>query len=183
MKREALPLAPGSYCLWPSRLWGYQGVSLVVDRNVRGLCQQPYPGHPRGCPNYGKRPTCPPAAPWIGDFLRLDLPHWLVWTRFDLAAHVQRMRDRHPAWSERQLRCCLYWQAAQRKLLKGAVALVTGVTRLDGYRYVHSLCPEGMGVNVTASMERVGIVLEWPPERTAYQVAVVGYGKRERSEP
>jgi hypothetical protein len=35
-----------------------------------------------------------------------------------------------------------------------------------------TMCPEAMGVNVTATMKEIGIQLEWPPKRWAHQVAM-----------
>jgi len=37
---------------------------------------------------------------------------------------------------------------------------------------------EANGVNVTATMKKIGIELEWPPREYAYQVAVLGRKKR-----
>jgi hypothetical protein len=31
-----------------------------------------------------------------------------------------------------------------------------------------------MGVNVTATMDNAGIMLEWPPKNVAYQIALAG---------
>ena len=75
---------------------------------VRALCRRPYYGHPKGCPNWAKRPTCPPQAPLLPDVLELSQPVYCVWNAFDLAGHVSPLRERHPDWSERQLRCVLY---------------------------------------------------------------------------
>ncbi|NIN69704.1 MAG: hypothetical protein GTO63_34475, partial [Anaerolineae bacterium] len=68
----------------------------VLNPEVRDLCTRPYHGHPKGCPNYGKRPSCPPAAPLLGEVLDLDHAVYAVWNRFDFAGHVARMRARHP---------------------------------------------------------------------------------------
>jgi len=169
------------HCLWPNDVWDYGGCSLVVDYAVRDLCTHPYPGHPHGCPNHGKRATCPPMAPRIDTFLRLDMPTTVVWSRFDLAAHAERMLARHPGWSDRQARCCLYWQGTARKRLRKALrlCLANEQAKYPRYRVVSTLCPEAMGVNVTATMERLGIVLEWPPRHWTYQVAVLGLQKPE----
>jgi hypothetical protein len=93
----------------------------------------------------------------------------VVWNRFDLGAHVERMRRRHPEWTRRQLRNCYYWQGTARKQLRERVHAVT-----DGKCLSTTYCPEGNGVDVTATMSAVGIRLDWPPKRWAYQVALVG---------
>ena len=39
-------------------------------------------------------------------------------------------------------------------------------------------CPEAMGLDVTATMKSIGVVLEWPPRELAVQVALAGTLKR-----
>lgn len=145
-------------------------VEPVVAPGVRGLCRKPYHGHPRGCPNWGRRATCPPAAPLLPEVLDLAGPVYCIWNAFDLGSHVARMRKRHPEWSERQLKCCLYWQgtarAALRRKIEAFLAEHPGLVALT--------CPEACGVDVTATMASLGIELEWPPVSVAYQVALVG---------
>ncbi len=125
-----------------------------------------YAGHPHGCPNYGKKPGCPPAAPLLGETLDLTKPVWAVYNVFDLFKHVEKMRARHPAWSERQLRCCLYWQQTARKQLREE--LIHFAIRSTILDIVIVACPEAQGVNMTETMRLVGIELEWPPEHLTY---------------
>ena len=148
----------------------YRQVYPEIDLRVRDLCTRPYPGHPHGCPNYGKRRTCPPGAPLIWQTLDTTRPIYAIWNRFGLAAHVARMLRKHPTWSDRQLRNCLYWQGTARKQLR------TEIERfLDDRPYQRVLtCPEACGVNVTATMAGVGVRLDWPPTAVAYQVALAG---------
>ncbi len=149
---------------------GWVQVVPVVDASVRGLCCRFYPLHPKGCPNFGKRDTCPPKAPMIGELLDLSQPVFAVYNIFDFGGHVARMRDRHPDWSERQVRCVLYWQGTARKQLR--VRLRKFCREHRGLKSIG--CPEACGVNVTATMAAVGIHLEWPPETVAYQIALAG---------
>jgi len=148
-------------------------VKPVIDLTVRKLCTHAYPGHPRGCPNYGRRPTCPPAARIFHDLFDIEAEVWAIWNRFDLAAHVERMRTRHPEWSERQLRCCLYWQNTARKQLKSTISNFH-VARMTETPLAVTRCPEAMGVDVTTTMMQAGIALEWPPKRWVYQIALAG---------
>lgn len=162
-------------------------VKPVIQPEVRQLCVKPYPGHPRGCPNHGKRATCPPQARMLYDLLDPAGPIWAVWNRFDLAAHVERMRAKHPDWSWRQLTCCLYWQRGARKQLVREALQLMNTEMLDicaalsgAGRPQFVACPEAMGVNVTATMEQIGITLEWPPKTVTYQVGLVGYYRGHR---
>ena len=148
----------------------FPSVAPVLDPAVRKACRLPYPGHPRGCPNWGKRADCPPRAALLPDVLDLSNPVYVAYTSFDLGAHVERMRARHPDWSDRKLRCCLYWQGTARKALwkKIEAFLETrpGLLALT--------CPEACGVDVTASMALIGVKLDWPPMKLTYQVALIG---------
>lgn len=137
---------------------------------MRGLCVKPYPRHPRGCPNFGRALRCPPKVGLLSDLFDLTRPCFAVWNSFNLAEHVAHMRAVHPTWTRAQLECCLYWQGAARKHLKH---------ECDMFRRVHvgyatDWCPEAMGLNVTATMLQIGVVLEWPPVVKTFQVAFAG---------
>jgi len=144
----------------------------VIDYSVFELCTQPYPGHPKGCPNVGKCDRCPPAAPFFEAVFDLSQPVYAVINEFDLSGHVIHMTARHPEWSDRQLRCCLYWQGTARKQLKAKIA--AALVALPGYSA--TWCPEGMGVDVTETMRQVGLTL-WPMQMVARQIAFLAVPK------
>lgn len=146
----------------------------VIDYSVRGLCIKPYPGHSKGCPNFGKKKGCPPGAAKYDEVYDLNLPVHAIINKFDFKAHTDRMRMLHPEWSERQVRCCLYWQPGARKQL---LIKIKEFLKQYGRGYSIETCPEAMGVNITATLAKVGIELEWPPETVAYQVALAGIKK------
>lgn len=142
---------------------------IQVDPVFREMCRKPYWGHPRGCPNYGKKESCPPQQKEFFDVFDSDV--YLIYTEFDLGKHVAKMKKKHPAWTDRQLYCCRYWQGTARKNLKAEIAKFK---KLFPDHFV-TTCPEAMGVNVTELMEdNAGVALEWPPRNTVYQVAIGG---------
>lgn len=146
--------------------------TINIDPAFRDLCQKPYPNHPRGCPNYGKKKGCPPKQKLFFDVFDRDF--YLIFTKFDLATHVGRMKKKHPNWTDRQLFCCLYWQGTARKNLK---AEIIKAKKLLPNHFI-TTCPEAMGVDVTHLMKNnAGIDLEWPPKITTYQVAIAGLKK------
>ena len=151
-----------------------QQVKIVIDEGVRQLCYQSYPLHPKGCPNYGKRETCPPKAKLVNEIIDISAPVYAVWNVFDLASHVEKMKLAHPNWSQRQLNCCLYWQPKARKSLRGELAFF-GMGLLGN---VILTCPEACRVNVTATMASIGEILEWPPVTKTYQVAIAGRSRQ-----
>ncbi len=84
------------------------------------------------------------------------------------------MRAKHPKWSKRQVECCLYWQGTARKTLREKINAF--VWKHPHYSIIS--CPEGAGVNVTETMKRAGIELEWPPVNYTYQIVIAGILKR-----
>ena len=156
----------------------YAQVVPVVDPKVRDMCALPYPNHPKGCPNFRKRATCPPTIPMLAEVFDLVYPMIAIWEPFDFGGHVERMRVAHPDWSQRQLECCLYWQGTARAALN-----ITIHEFLYGYARTAkpsapplfvTTCPEAMGVNVTETMKSLGVVLEWPPKKFTHHVALAG---------
>lgn len=131
---------------------------------MRGMCQLPYPNHPKGCPNYNKKNSCPPNC----QIFNLQPPYYAIINEFDLASHVARMYELHPKWTERQAYCCLYWQPKARKKLKEEIILFK---RQNPALSVNT-CPEGGGVNVTETLALAGVTLEWPPLSVVRQVAI-----------
>jgi len=150
----------------------------VIDNNVRQLCRHAYLGHPRGCPNFDRRSTCPPQAQLLCDII--VPPMFVVWNVFPFGAHVATLRKRHPKWTRRQLECCLYWQPKARLQLRRIVAEFLS-------EHEHGLktvvwCPEACGVNVTATMAQLSEHLEWPPVTKTHQVAIAGAPVAARTE-
>lgn len=145
-------------------------VTVIIDPSVRDLCFRPYAGHPRGCKNYGRKVGCPPQVKLYNEVYDTSSPIYAIVNEFDLAFHVSKMRERHPHWSERQLSNLLYWQKGARRVLKQKI--VAALHSLPEYHA--ETCPEGMGVNVTETMRKVGVILEWPPIHIARQIALLG---------
>lgn len=155
---------------------------IVLLPNRHNLCVTPYELHPKGCPNFNKKKGCPPNSVEFFEFFDETKPIFIVWSVFDLGAHVQKMRRQHPEWSERQLYCCLYWQGRARRFLRDTIEEYQTQFPLLGEtlsirpdsRGAVSTCPEAMGLNVTATMRNLGEILEWPVKTKVYHVAVIG---------
>jgi len=151
----------------------WQIVVPVIDLSVRQLCTRPYPNHKHGCPNWDKKAGCPPKTLAIDEIIDLGEPVYVIYNQYDFGRHVDRMKAKHPSWSDRQLACCLYWQGTARKHLREAIRAFSAP-----YWYLRIVStPEAYGVDVTATMKNVGIELEWPPKRFAYQVVLAGSRK------
>jgi predicted metal-binding protein len=152
-------------------------VKPVIDLSVRELCKRPYPGHSKGCPNYGRKKGCPPAAPVLMDEINIEKTIWAIVVDFNLEQHCADMKKKHPGWSRRQCECCLYWQSGVMAELKHQAASFCSMMLLYGQAKELNVlyCPEAFGVNITETMKNAGIELEWPPERIVRKIAFVGF--------
>jgi hypothetical protein len=133
----------------------------IFARNGNWCCSQ-YENHPHGCPNFKK--GCTKTRP---DFKEISNSYtwYAVIETFDLKAHAERMKIKHPHWTERQCRNPLYWQGTVRANLRNKTVVMQGDIVLD--------IPEACGINVFETMKKVGIILERKPD-TVRKIMVVG---------
>ena len=146
---------------------------VAIDMRAREWCKLSYPNHRHGCPNYGMKKTCPPQAPLVNKHFDLGKRHWLGIVDFDLEAHVERMREKHPDWTDRQLRCVLYWQGAVNKRLRE----LTVRFHKQNKGTIYTMCPEAMGMHVLKTMRRQGYDIRKNPTEMVYKVSLIGYPK------
>jgi len=145
--------------------------TIEFHSEIQALCCHSYYRHPNGCPNYAKKFGCPPAQPLINQILNFQKPIYLVYTEFNLAAHVAEMRWRHPHWTEHQLYCVLYWQSKARVFQRHEERRAV---KEYGADYI---CqgPEASGVNVTKLMrDAAHVILEWLPRQITRLVSLAG---------
>lgn len=144
---------------------------VVIDMQAREWCKLPYHGHPRGCPNFGRRAICPPQAPLVTDFLNLEKDTWLMVAAYELRAHMDRLASLYPHWSDLQLRNPLYWQGSVNSYLR---MLCENFTEKHS-NVIFTLIPEAMGVHVFDTALRFGLPLEKQPKKIVFKVALLGY--------
>ncbi|MCP8323816.1 MAG: hypothetical protein L6N96_06545 [Candidatus Methylarchaceae archaeon HK02M2] len=147
---------------------------IVLEPKARGVwCRLPYIGHPKGCPNYGKRETCPPKAPKYRTIV--NHPYYLIAFQFDLEIHTKRMKELHPSWSNRKARCLLYWQGSVKKKLRDeALSFIS--SQEDDWILLET--PEANGVDVFKTCERVGLILEKNPRKIVWKILIIGKRKK-----
>jgi len=164
---------------------GVQASSIVFTEKVREWCKLPYPmpkpDHPRGCPNYGKKPLCPPTAPYRADILVKFKNFKIVHAVFDFKRYKELVRESHPAWSDRQVENVLYWQSAVKKVLKDRVfgdhrhidndRVVLGAG--SGFDNCQSM--ESAGIDVFATLKNNDIPIEHRPENIVTLVSLVAW--------
>jgi hypothetical protein len=77
------------------------------------------------------------------------------------------MKQLHPAWTDRQAACCLYWQPTARRLLKEFI-------QRQGHSAWHVInLPEARGANINVMMKRIGKPLQWPVVDHSWCVALI----------
>lgn len=146
--------------------------TLSIQSSVREWCKFPYPGHPSGCPNYGNSDVCPPKVCIVYNFIDLNMEHYFIVEEFDLVTFALSMKALHPQWSDKQCRCCLYWQNGVRKRLRQKCE--SFIATKKGYTY--TLIPEAMGVNVFRTAHRHKLMIRKNPT-VVYKVALVGMAR------
>lgn len=165
--------------------WNYRGIMIVkikpnliwAHKDIFKYCLTPYPGHPKGCPNYNKKKGCPPKQKIIYELLDFKKPLYVIYTEFDIESHVLRMKKLHPSWSERQCYCCLYWQPKARKSHKYEMdRWIINYTKwiIDSSHEIIQVS-EAHGVDVNKMMKHIGVELEWPPRKISRIVSIGGF--------
>ena len=151
---------------------------LIHNQQIPNLCTLPYPNHPKGCPKNVK--DCNNGK-YITDVLNLEKPMWLVYSEFDLQAHAEKMKFKHPNWTERQCRNLLYWQGNNRKRLKERVDTVVLVNNLKDRKLkllFNTTCPEALGVNIFITAKLSGLNLDPMKDlKIVHHIALLGSPK------
>lgn len=102
----------------------------------------------------------------------MNMEHYFIVETFDLDAFSNSMKVLHPQWSDKQCKCCLYWQNGVRKRLRQKCD--SFIATKKGYTY--TLIPEAMGVNVFRTAHRHKLMIRKNPA-VVYKVALVGMAR------
>lgn len=146
---------------------------IFDERAMNGeWCKLLYPNHPRGCPNYGKRKSCPPFTQKFTEIIQE--PFYLVIEEFDIISHSKKMKKRHPNWTERQCRNLLYWQKGVVKKLK---IQAYDLAKSLGKEFIVLEVPEANGVDVFKTCKNIGIELQTYPQEIIRKIMIVGKEK------
>ena len=136
----------------------------------RCMCIKPYKGHPNGCPNFGKLPTCPPNNPCMYDELFDCTDVYAIVTKYNLSEHYETMRQNNPGLAEGQVQNKMYWQPTDKK--NNDIALADFYRENPQLRdHISTRFLECMGVQVVDTMKKVGLEIKFPVKEHAYRVA------------
>jgi hypothetical protein len=130
-------------------------------------CGKAYEGYPKGCPNYDpnriKNNFCPQNAPYLEGKLSYN-HYYLLLSKFEFGGFKDLRRPLHPNWSEKQLGNPRHWQNQIKCLIRDALLLYKFDYLLScGSGVNQSYSMEGVGINVFATMRKIGIQLEVSP--------------------
>lgn len=142
---------------------------LVYKHEIQGYCGKKYSNHPMGCPNLGLKRGCPP-QPLIDKILDFDKEIFLIYVNYNVWEHAERMKEKHPNWTEGQLYNIRQWQGTPRSWLKKENRYAK---TNYGVKIIES--PEAHGINLDDLMKKVAdIKLEWPPRNIARVISMGG---------
>ncbi len=142
----------------------------------RSKCAKQYEGHKKGCPNYGKKSMCPPNIPMFDEVFDVEKDIYCIYYAYNIKKHMDNMKEKHPNWTDRQLRNVLYWQGTAKKEHKKIVNEF-----LKDHTEYEVIAPEAMGIDVTGSVKTIGIDLEWLPVNKSYRIAFAAIPKKGKS--
>ena len=136
-----------------------ENLNLLYDKHIQKLCKLKYRGHKDGCPNYGKLNNCPPKISLIDKLVDIKSECKFLGVEFDLKSHREKLREKHPDWSEWKLGCLLYWQNKVNKELYRITKeyLKENINK----SFVAIKKPEAYGINITRMLYNNGFQLDW----------------------
>lgn len=141
--------------------------NLTIDYKVRDYCRLPYPGHPEGCPHFGKRKECPPQAPLLEHFIDLSKPHYFIIVKITYDHTIEGEKPHNPS----KERSWLTWELHAESVLEKHVQKF----QKSHPGTVFTLHPSAVGVDVFKTAQNVGIPLEPTLQDTFHKIALIGY--------
>lgn len=156
------------------RGWGL--VKPVIDvKLIAPLCRHPYHGHPKGC-KYGCRKK------FYYDVVDPDQDIFALYFSMDLRPLYEKMQQEHPEWTIWQVRNIRYWTATKKRLQRDLFREFIEVKGINWARVLNRN-PDRInytfGIHYDATMEQIGIDLQWPPEPFPLTIEFVGRPVRE----
>lgn len=139
---------------------------VVICPEVQNWCRLPYTTHKNGCMYYGKRDSCPPKAFLLNKISKA--PYTLVAIKFNLEKHIQKLKRKHPNWSDKQARCVWYFQGTLNKRVREECERIADKDSIIFYR------PEAHGVNVFETCRRIGLRLKRNPQKIVWKIGIIG---------
>lgn len=156
--------------------------TIISYPEVKDLCSRPYYNHPKGCPNIGKCEQLD--VPIFNNLMKQTIYRYyfyLVYVKFDFKRYIELRKQEHQGWSDKQVKCVLYWQNSVKSLLVKYInnldldrSYILGCgsgMKLDYQKRVGSM--ENACINVFSTMRLNGIKMEVKPKNVIYLVCLI----------
>jgi predicted metal-binding protein len=155
--------------------------NIIFDPKVRTYCYNPN----FKCPNYGNSWACPPKAPYLEKQIILYTRFFLIYIKQDIDMNkkevFESMRDRleeeitnfikeHSRnYKQVQILWDGYCRLCEKEGKKCTIKSKLPCRYPDEIRY----SMEAIGINVTETVRRVELDIEWPPKNHIYRVGLI----------
>ncbi|MFX0134112.1 MAG: DUF2284 domain-containing protein [Candidatus Hodarchaeota archaeon] len=73
---------------------------IKFNPKVQFMCVSPS----FSCPSYNHTWSCPPVAPYLEEEVKKYSKFFLIYSKFDLASHIEQVKEKHPKWSELKIK-------------------------------------------------------------------------------
>ena len=156
----------GDVGFYSKSIFHHQIVWEPVEK-IQRWCRLPYVAHSNGCPNAD---DCKFFDHELKDVLAVNRPLSIAWVEFNIDDYEERMRVKHPTWTQRQCRNLLYWQTSLRKHLVERCR-----EKYNGSKII--LGAEGGGVNFHRTMRALGVKLDLPRDLHTIRVIAIVVGR------
>ena len=157
--------------------------TIISYPEIEDLCYRSYPNHKKGCPNIDKCYHLNiPNFEIISEYGKYN-HFYLIYAKFDFKQYKKLRKKEHSNWSEKQVKCVLYWQKSVKKLLSEFINLLI-LTKQNNYilgcgsglninfqKRVGSM--ENSNINVFSTCKLNNIKLEINPENVIYLVCLL----------
>ena len=174
---------------------------IFFDLQVQAYCNNPK----FRCPNYGHFWACPPIAPYLEKKVSQFKKYYLIYYKYDLSEYVNDIKSKNPNLSEKRIRNDFYRKEFMRDHVEDEIELfiknyIEHYNEIfilwDGYcricskqkktctydskipcRYPEQIqySMEAVGIDVTKTVSKLNLDIEWPPINHAYRFGLICY--------
>ena len=156
--------------------------TIISYPEIEDLCHRSYSNHKKGCPNIDKCYHLNiPNFEIISEYGKYN-HFYLIYAKFDFKQYKDLRKKEHSNWSEKQIKCVLYWQKSVKKILSEFInqqdlsnhgyilGCGTGL-KIKNQDRVGSM--ENSCINVFSTCKLNGIKLEINPKNNIYLVCLL----------
>lgn len=99
----------------------------------------------------------------------------LIIAKFDFEKYIHLMQQKNPNWSQKQIRCVLYWQSQIKKILKKEIQKYHPDLVLSCGSGIGTYSMEAVGIDVMNSLKKLNFPIEIKPQHYVHLVCLIGF--------